>query len=212
MVGAGGVASSDGVTLTLSRAMTPAVPPTLHDLAMRAAAGDTGGTEQLLVSVRRMVHRYCRARLGSLPGADQAAEDAAQEVCIAVLKGLPAYRDTGRPFEAFVYRIASRRVADAQRSAYRGAVPVGEVPDSVSSDPTPEEAALMRADADRARRLLERLPVQQREIVTLRVAAGLSAEEVGRALGMTSGAVRVAQHRALQRLRAYAAAEAGGAA
>ncbi|MEO8328889.1 MAG: sigma factor-like helix-turn-helix DNA-binding protein, partial [Candidatus Nanopelagicales bacterium] len=36
---------------------------------------------------------------------------------------------------------------------------------------------------------------------------GLSAEETGRALGMTPGAVRVAQHRALSRLRLYAAEE-----
>jgi RNA polymerase sigma-70 factor, ECF subfamily len=35
----------------------------------------------------------------------------------------------------------------------------------------------------------------------------LSAEETGRALCMTSGAVRVAQHRALARLRALAAEE-----
>jgi RNA polymerase sigma-70 factor (ECF subfamily) len=53
--------------------------------------------------------------------------------------------------------------------------------------------------------LLDRLPENLRELLLLRVAVGLSAEETGRALGMTPGAVRVAQHRALSRLRAYAA-------
>jgi RNA polymerase sigma-70 factor (ECF subfamily) len=43
--------------------------------------------------------------------------------------------------------------------------------------------------------------------MTLRVAVGLSAEETGRALNMTPGAVRVAQHRALNRLRSLAAEE-----
>ena len=57
------------------------------------------------------------------------------------------------------------------------------------------------ADADLARTLLQTLPDQQREILLLRVAVGLSAEETGRALGLTPGAVRVAQHRALRRLR-----------
>jgi RNA polymerase sigma-70 factor (ECF subfamily) len=46
-----------------------------------------------------------------------------------------------------------------------------------------------------------------RELLVLRVAVGLSAEETGRAMGMSAGAVRVAQHRALARLRALAAAE-----
>ena len=54
-------------------------------------------------------------------------------------------------------------------------------------------------------RLLNRLPETQREIVVLRVAVGLSAEEVGVALDMTSVAVRVAQSRALAKLRSLAA-------
>jgi RNA polymerase sigma-70 factor (ECF subfamily) len=49
--------------------------------------------------------------------------------------------------------------------------------------------------------LLEVLPTKQREILILRVVAGLSAEETADALGTTSGAVRVAQHRALARLK-----------
>ena len=57
------------------------------------------------------------------------------------------------------------------------------------------------------RLLLDRLPENLRELLVLRVAVGLSAEETGRALGMTPGAVRVAQHRALSRLRIYAAEE-----
>ena len=50
--------------------------------------------------------------------------------------------------------------------------------------------------------LLKVLPPKQREIVVLRVVVGLSAEETADAVGSTPGAVRVAQHRALTRLRA----------
>ena len=63
------------------------------------------------------------------------------------------------------------------------------------------------SEADTARRLLDLLPPHQRELLLLRVVVGLSAEETGAALGMTPGAVRVAQHRALSRLRTLAAAE-----
>jgi RNA polymerase sigma-70 factor (ECF subfamily) len=51
------------------------------------------------------------------------------------------------------------------------------------------------------------LPDKQREIVVLRVVVGLSAEETADAVGSTPGAVRVAQHRALARLRKVLAAE-----
>jgi RNA polymerase sigma-70 factor, ECF subfamily len=52
---------------------------------------------------------------------------------------------------------------------------------------------------------MRRLPGQQREILTLRVAVGMSTDETAAALGMSTGAVRVAQHRALTRLRAMIA-------
>jgi RNA polymerase sigma-70 factor (ECF subfamily) len=45
------------------------------------------------------------------------------------------------------------------------------------------------------------LPAKQREILILRVVVGLSAEETAAAVGSTTGAVRVAQHRALSRLK-----------
>ena len=59
----------------------------------------------------------------------------------------------------------------------------------------------MRDDAATALALMQRLPAQQREILTLRVAVGMSTEETAAALGMSTGAVRVAQHRALGKLR-----------
>ncbi|MCI3924170.1 RNA polymerase sigma factor ShbA [Paenibacillus sp. TRM 82003] len=179
----------------------------LQDLAARALTGEQGAVADLLAAVRRLVHRYCRARLGRMPGADHAAEDAAQEVCIAVLTALPRYKDTGRPFEAFVYRIAANKVADAQRAAYRAPVPTDEVPDSAAPGPGPEQLALDAFDSETVGRLLDTLPPKLREILTLRVGAGMSAEETGRALDMTAGAVRVAQHRAMQKLRKAALAD-----
>jgi RNA polymerase sigma-70 factor (ECF subfamily) len=158
-------------------------------------------TERLLKVVHRMVRRYCRARLARFPGAEHTADDVAQEVCIAVLSALPRYRDEGRPFEAFVYRIAANKVADAQRASYRAAVPVAELPDGPEQAAGPEELVMRDGDARRARELLASLPDTARELLILRVAVGLSAEETGRALNMSAGAVRVAQHRAMQRLR-----------
>jgi len=176
----------------------------LGTLANRATQGDAAARDQLMTDVRAMVHRYCRARLGRLPGAEQVADDVAQEVCLATLSALPKYRDEGRPFEAFVFGIAGHKIADAQRSAVRAPVPTEELPDEPDTRPGPEDEAVRSSEAALVRSLLDRLPAAQRELLILRVAVGLSAEQTGRVLGMTSGAVRVAQHRALTRLRALA--------
>jgi RNA polymerase sigma-70 factor, ECF subfamily len=180
-------------------------PPDLHRVAARAIEGDPRALEDLLGTVHRLVHRYCRARLSRFAGAEHAADDVAQEVCIAVLSALPRYRDEGKPFEAFVYRIAANKVADVQRSSYRTPTPQAEMPDVIDLSDGPEALAIRASDAREARVLLDQLPETLRELVVLRVAVGLSADETGRALGMSAGAVRVAQHRAVQRLRVLAA-------
>jgi len=179
----------------------------LRDFVASATQGDVGAQETLLSHLRPMIVRYCRGRLGRSPAADFAADDAAQEVLLAVLNALPRYQDQGRPFEAFVFGIAAHKVADIQRAAFRSAIPTDKLPDDVDLALGPEERAMQAGDAHAVRLLLGRLPENLRELLLLRVAVGLSAEETGRALGMTPGAVRVAQHRALSRLRIYAAEE-----
>ena len=179
----------------------------LRDLTSRAARGQPAAIESLLEHIRPMIVRYCRARLGRVAGHYQVADDVAQEVCIAVLSALPRYRDMGRPFASFVFGIAAHKVADAMRSAARLAVPTEDLPDGPDEQPGPEETVVAYLEAERARALLGRLPVHLRELVILRVVTGLSAEETGNVLGMSAGAVRVAQHRALARLRALAVEE-----
>jgi RNA polymerase sigma-70 factor (ECF subfamily) len=183
--------------------------PAIGALVRRAVDGDQRATHDLLAHVHPLAERYCRTRLSRLPGdARHFVDDLAQEVCLAVLCALPRYRDLGRPFEAFVVSIAAHKVADLQRAAMRGpgstAVPSDEMPEKPDDSLGPEERALLNSDAAWAKELLDRLPDHLRELVLLRVAVGLSAEETGRVLGMSPGAVRVAQHRALSRLRAIA--------
>jgi RNA polymerase sigma-70 factor (ECF subfamily) len=172
----------------------------------RAVRGEPEATAALLSTVQPGVIKYCRARLGKTGGAYTTADDISQEVCIALLKALPRYRQQGVPFSAFVYGIAARKVTDAQRAAMKLAVPALDTTfERPDTNPGPEQQAI---NADQARllsQLLNHLPETQREIVVLRVAVGLSADEVGNALNMTSVAVRVAQSRALARLRSMAA-------
>lgn len=179
----------------------------LRELTSLAVQGDRSAIESLLGELRPMVVRYCRARLGRVSGQYHIADDVAQEVCIAVLSALPRYRDMGRPFASFVFGIASHKVADALRSSVRSAVPTQDLPDGPDDGPGPEETVVRYIEVEHARRLLARLPANQRELLLLRVVSGLSAEETGNVLGMSPGAVRVAQHRALARLRQMAELE-----
>ncbi len=167
-----------------------------------AVAGSRDALREVVEIIRPIVVRYIRARLGTAERVGLSADDVAQEVCLATIQALPRYQDQGRPFLAFVYGIASHKVADAHRAAGRNrSEPTDSVPERFSLDAGPEQMAIQADSAARMKQLLAVLPEKQREILTLRIVVGLSAEETAEAVGSTPGAVRVAQHRALARLK-----------
>jgi RNA polymerase sigma-70 factor (ECF subfamily) len=141
---------------------------------------------------------------------DRCIEDLAQDVCAVVLDDLQ--RGT-LPEHGFLEHLAVLVEAGC------AAVDQGPVDPTLTDrawdaveedalvDPGPEAALLRRAQGEWAGELIRSLPGSMSDILILRVAFGLTAEQTAPVLGMTAGAVRVAQHRALQRLRAAARGE-----
>ena len=179
------------------------IPGERHDAAVaEAVAGSRDALREVVETIRPVVIRYVRARLGASERVGLSADDVAQEVCLAAIQALPRYQDQGRPFLAFVYGIASHKVADAHRAAARNrSDPTDVVPERFSLDHGPEQMAMQSDASARMQKLLAVLPEKQRGILTLRIVVGLSAEETAEAVGSTPGAVRVAQHRALAKLK-----------
>jgi RNA polymerase sigma-70 factor (ECF subfamily) len=188
----------------------PAEIPLLERLVAAAVRGDAGAKQRLLAEIHPLVLRYCRGRLGRQETVIGSADDVAQEVCLAVVGALPNYTIKGLSFRAFVYGIAAHKVTDAFRAIGRNkSEPMAELPDTAVLHDGPEQRLLAGELAERLGGMLHRLTPRQREVLILRIVAGLSAEEVAHIVGSTPGAVRVTQHRALNRLRAVMAGRAG---
>ncbi|KZB88742.1 RNA polymerase subunit sigma-70 [Amycolatopsis regifaucium] len=153
--------------------------------------------------VQPVVVSYCRSRMDGIDTRVIGAEDVAQETCLAVLTALPTARATGRSFLTTVLGIASRKVAAAFRwRAGDRSEPTADLPDRPTPEPNePERQALAADGHDRLTHLMGTLPGLQREIIRLRVTVGMSAPETGAVLRVSAGQVRVAQHRALRKLR-----------
>jgi RNA polymerase sigma-70 factor, ECF subfamily len=186
----------------------------LDELALRASGGDRQALSELLDRIHGPVVWQCRARMNGRAIGQQTPEDIAQEVLIAVCGALGRFRPAETRWMAFVYGIVRNKVIDAYRAAGRDrSEPVEDVPDHVDDDDRagPEAAALRSADRALLHELLDQLPDLQREVLCLRVAMGYSAEETARMIGSTPGAVRVTQHRAMQKLRALIAKRQGEA-
>jgi len=182
----------------------------IDTLVAGAVGGDTRARDDLLALIQPLVLKYCRARLGRQESLMSSADDVAQDVCMAVVTALPHYQLKGLSFRAFVYGIAAHKVTDAFRAIGRNrAEPVADLPDGPISTDGPEYRLLATEMSARLGRLLNHLTARQREVLVLRLAVGLSAEETAQAVRSTPGAVRVTQHRALGRLRKILLGESG---
>lgn len=187
--------------------MTASLNPSddLESLARAAGGGDREAVAALLAVIQPRVLRYCRARIGR-HSTYAAADDVAQEVLMAVLAALPAYREEGHGFSAFVSGIAAHKVADFYRKRARDqAIPMADVPDRTDDQAGPEQAALRADQQRRLGRLLGGLTEDEQNILVHRLILGLSSAETADLLSSTPGAVRVAQHRALKKLRNHLA-------
>jgi len=174
----------------------------IDDLVDRAVTGQADAVRELLGRINPVIVRYCRARIGGRDLSYLSADDVAQEVCLAVLKVLPNYQDRGGSFLYLVRAIAANKVADAFRSVARDrSKPVPELPDRPLGGNEPENHVLELDLGARLGRLLAALPPLHQDILSLRIVAGLSANETAEALGISAGNVRITQFRALSKLR-----------
>lgn len=176
-------------------AATNAFAPSVDDLRSL----DPDAWEQLYVQVRPTLWRFARARLAS---ADQ-AEDAVSETMVRAMSAISRYRDTsGRRGSGGVLGWLLGIERNVINEVYRSGRRLRAVP--VERDVTAPESAdgVVAADEVTALRLaFARLPDDDRELLELRVVARMDADTTGRVLGKRPGAVRMAQARALGRLR-----------
>ena len=160
-----------------------------------AQEGDEAAFTRVFRDVQPVLLRYLRVITPD-------PEDVASETWAQVVTGLARFRGGEQDFRAWLFTIARHRAADAGRSRARRPVVSLDLTDAAQRLTAPDAAdqALEAVATQAAVALIASLPPEQAEIVMLRVVAGLDAGHVGRIVGKTPGAVRVAAHRGLRRL------------
>ena len=143
-----------------------------------------------------------RVALGIL-GSEAYAQDAAQEGMLRALKGLAGFRGDAAFRTWLLSIVANEARSMLRRSARRREAPLDDELAGESPAGGVAEGVVLRAEADRARILLARLPEKQRLAVQLRVDEGLSFREVGEVIGSSEGAARVNYHHGIRRLREW---------
>jgi RNA polymerase sigma factor (sigma-70 family) len=166
------------------------------DLCQSALAHEPWACRQLYDDYAARVLGYLRAQGAREP------EDLTSEVFLRVFDRLPQFTGDEPHFRSWLFTIAHRILIDDVRRRQRRPQTTAlgrDVETRAAGDV--EHEALANVGADWADALLETLPPDQRAVVSLRVTADLSLEQVADILGKRVGAVKSLQHRALESLR-----------
>jgi len=172
-------------------------------LAERAREGDRDAWEALYRRAYPRLLAYAMRRLD----ADSATE-AVSETMARAVANIGRYRPVAGSgeFDGWLFGICRHVVLDAQRATGRRGY--GPPPETVShADPV--EGLVSAEEAAAVRQAFALLSDDDRELLELRVVAGVSADEAAAVLGRRPGAVRMAQSRALERLRKHLGAVEG---
>lgn len=140
-------------------------------------------------------HGAAIARVAAAFEANPARRDElSQEILLAIWQSLPSFRGDAA-LKTFVLRIAHNRAVEhalrASRDLARDGVPE-DLPDPRRG---PEHDANLRQRGERLAAIVRRLPLAQRQLVTLAL-EGLAHDEIGSMLGISTGNVAVRLNRA----------------
>jgi RNA polymerase sigma-70 factor (ECF subfamily) len=167
-------------------------------LVGRARAGDQQAWASLYRAAYPRLIAFAYHRLGCV---DQ-ARDAVSETMARAVTGIGRFDRGDEGFTPWLVGICRNVVGDVLRTRYRRPTePLAD--DYACGGPGPDEGFLAGEDRRAVRAAFERLDPDERELLALRVVAGMSADEVATILGKKPGAIRMAQMRALGRLRIF---------
>ena len=173
-----------------------------RELAAFARAGQQQAYRELLRRYKTPVFRLIQSNIGD----PDEAMDLTQETFVAGFGAIGRY-DADRPFRLWIARIALNKCRDwarrrTVRSFFSRALPLESAHDVASDGPAPDAEAADRAELDRVRAAMARLPSNLREVLVLRGVEDLTQAETAELLQTSEKTVEMRLYRARAKLRA----------
>jgi RNA polymerase sigma-70 factor (ECF subfamily) len=168
----------------------------MHELAARLARGDEAAFAELYDACAHRLHHYVAVRLGSRGAAD----DVVQSAFLRAVKSRRRFRGVENPV-AYMFQIARNEALRAfkRRRDIRRVLLADELFSAAGEIQTEQE------DVEVVMAALGRLDADDRELVELKIFAGLTFREIAEVAGMPQGTVATRYRRALESLRGWLA-------
>ena len=159
-------------------------------LLIEAAQGDPTRFGELYEENFPRVYAFIARRVRNR----QEAQDLTSHVFARALANLGKFEWQGKPFAAWLYRMASNAIADHYHTQSREL--------HWQQPEITEDEIEIAEERTTLSRCVDRLPAEQRRVVILRFFEERSIRDVAAQLGKSEGAIKQLQWRALQKLRA----------
>jgi RNA polymerase sigma-70 factor (ECF subfamily) len=173
--------------------------PEVRSLVERAQAGDREALEELYLIHFDRIYSYLHLSVGNRHD----AEDLTTQTFLKMLEAIGRFRWQSVPFSAWLFRIAHNLAIDHFR-ARRRVQPEDEVPEPPGQEESSAEQQAMESIGQAGMlTLIERLSMEQRQVLTLKFLFGFANADVAGILDKTEGAVKSLQHRALASLQKH---------
>jgi RNA polymerase sigma-70 factor (ECF subfamily) len=168
--------------------------PELEPLLPRVAAGDPDAFRECMDRYKSLIWWLARKHIGIN------AEDAVQEVFLALWKNAARFDAAKASEPTFVGMVARRRLIDMHRSRNRR--PETEPIEDLQLEGATARSIEASAEASLAQRAINDLSDKEREVLKLSTYLGLTHTEIAGHLNMPLGTVKTYVRRALMRVRA----------
>ena len=161
-------------------------------LVVRTQLGDEAAFRELLALHSPRLLAFARRMMS---GSTDLVEDLAQEIWVAIFRGLPTLLDVTK-FRPWAFRIARDRI---YREFRRRKLPVDSMQEmDVENFAEPTDPAV---EPEELQHCLDALSPEHREVLVLRFFEEMDYEEIARVTGSTLGTVRSRIHYAKRALR-----------
>ncbi len=188
-------AEGEQVSQSHSLARAP-IGPGFDSVLLAAQTGAPWALERLYQALSPAVLGYLRVQGAADP------EDLTNEVFLGVLGRIRTFHGDEEKFRSWIFTIAhSRLIDDRRRTARRPQITDGHGAHLDPAGGDAEDDALERLSSQRVQALCERLVADQRDVLLLRLMAGMTIEAIAEALEKSEGAVKALQRRGLANLR-----------
>jgi RNA polymerase sigma-70 factor, ECF subfamily len=160
-----------------------------------ASTGQSEGFAELYERAFPRVYAY----VASLLRDRSAAEDVTAQAFERAYRKRRSYRPARGSVDAWLFGIARNAALDELRRRKRRAVL--EVDPEDDASPSPEDQADLALRRETVRAALRSLDGQERDLIALKFAGGLSNGEIARVLGLSESNVGTRLHRTITKLR-----------